>query len=370
MKRNYNNNSGRNSSPRYNDSGEIDRYNYVNRDIYSSSNRSGKKGGRYGKPKKSGTGKKIAIVFTCLVLLAAVGVLVYAGIMFGRINRKNVNTDSFVEQPSSAPTWSVKSDDKVTNILLIGADQLEDGIQRSDSMMLVSIDNKTKTLRLVSFLRDLYVQIPTVGKNKLNASFSNGGAGLTMQTLENNFRINIDKYIMTDFNNFANIIDKMGGIDLTMTKEEAAYMNKIKGCNLTAGKNHLRGTLALYFSRMRYLDSDFGRTGRQRQVIMAMMEKIKKMNIVDFSSVMYDYLPLVTTNLNNQELLYLCSIGLNVTKYPVKTMHVPANDTYKEPTIDGVGQVLDPDLEQNCSKLREFLYGENGDGTSAVSDQP
>ena len=157
----------------------------------------------------------------------------------------------YTEQPSAAPTWDVINDDKVTNILLIGTDKGDDGLSsRSDTTMLVSIDNRTKSLRLVSFLRDMYLEIPTLeGKHKFNAAYANGGAALTMQTLENNFRIQIDKYVEIDFENFEQVIDKMGGIDIDMSAKSAAYENEVMGSNMHEGVNHLDGRLALYYAR-------------------------------------------------------------------------------------------------------------------------
>ena len=363
MERNNIRNSNK-RTPRYASNGEFDRYNYVDRDIYSTGN-SGRRGGsNLRPPKKKHTGRKVAIVLTSLVLVAAIFAIVYALVIAGRINHKDVDTSKYIQQPSAAPTWDVLSKDNVVNILLIGADQIDQGAQRSDSMMLVSIDKNTKTVHLVSFLRDLYLEIPTMGKDKLNASFSKGGPALTMQTLENNFRINIDKYIMTDFTKFAAIIDKMGGIDLDMSKEEAAYMNKIIHTKCKEGSNHLNGASALYFSRMRYLDSDFGRTGRQRQVIETMLAKMKTQNVAELTKMMYDYAPFVTTNLTDAELLYLCSIGHDLTNNTPQTKYIPYKGAYTDANKD-VGEVLVPDLEKNCTLLREFLYGEDGNGSSA-----
>lgn len=290
MDRNNNRNSGKRPAPRYASNQEFDRYNYVDRDIYSSSH-NGRHGVSGRPPKKKHTGRKIAIALTSLVLVAAIGAIIYALTIAGRIDHKEVDTSKYVQQPSAAPTWDVLSNEDVVNILLIGADKMDQGTQRSDSMMLVSIDKKTKTIHLVSFLRDLYLEIPTLGKDRLNASFSNGGAALTMQTLENNFRINIDKYIMTDFDKFAAIINKMGGIDVEMTQDEADYMNSHVQTHCIKGMNHMDGSSSLYFARIRTLDSDFGRTGRQRQVIESMLNKMKKQNVADLSKLMYDYAP-------------------------------------------------------------------------------
>lgn len=351
--------------PRVNQ-GEIDRYNYVDRDIYSSSNKrtavqsaQKRKKSRRGKKKRSGV--RILTAFVCVLLVMVLGAAAYAGVMISRLSRPEIDTSQYEEQPEAAPSWDVISKNGVTNILLIGADNGDDGnSHRSDTTMLVSIDNETKKIRLVSFLRDLYLEIPTVGKTKLNAAYAHGGPALTMQTIENNFRVNIDKYVSVDFDNFQAIIDKMGGIDIDMSAKVAKEENKNMGSNLHEGVNHLDGRLALYYARIRATDSDFGRTGRQRQVIEAMITRMKELNPVEFSKLIYDYLPYVETNLGDGDLLALAALAPAAMGFEMETMAVPNPDTYEDQTIKGSGMVLVPDLPQNCALLREFLYGKDG----------
>ena len=210
-------------------------------------------------------------------------------------------------------------------------------------------------------IRDsLYLEIPTVGKTKLNAAYANGGPALTMQTIENNFRVNIDKYVSVNFENFEAIIDKMGGIDIDMSAEVAAEENRNMGSNLHEGVNHLDGRLALYYARIRATDSDFGRTGRQRQVVEAMIARMKELNPVEFSKLMYDYLPYVETNLSDGDLLALAAMAPSIMNYEMETMAVPNPNAYEDQTIQGSGMVLVPDLPENCRLLREFLYGTSG----------
>ena len=314
-------NSGRTNKPSASDE-EIDRYNYVNRDIYSSSKKSKKNGGGDDLPprKKKKKAKKIIIAIICVVVAIIIGVVAFVAIMLSRINYKPVDTTSYVEQPSDAPTWDVISDNAITNILLLGVDRSEDGTaQRSDTMMLISINSKTKNLNMVSFLRDLYVEIPTAGKNKINAAYTIGsqsdvgGAGLTMQTIENNFRINIDHYVEIDFENFINLIDAMGGIDIEMTQDEVDYMSSWyygeygQPISLQVGMNHLDGKGALTFVRIRKLDSDFGRTGRQRQVMIAIFDKFKTLNPAQMTSVFYNYAQYITTDLSSSDILSLAT---------------------------------------------------------------
>lgn len=346
---------------------DIDRYNYVNRDIYSSSRKSKKNGGGSDLPpqKKKKKAKKIIIGILCIIVAIIVGIVAFVAIMLSRINYKPVDTTSYVEQPSDAPTWDVISDNAITNILLLGVDRSEDGTaQRSDTIMLISINSKTKNLNMVSFLRDLYVDVPTIGKSKINAAYTIGsqneigGAGLTMQTIENNFRINIDHYVEIDFENFINLIDAMGGIDLEMTQDEVDYMSTWyygeygEYIDLQVGMNHLDGKAALTFARIRKLDSDFGRTGRQRQVMIAIFDKFKTLNPAQMTSVFYDYAQYITTDLSSGDILSLATQANTILNYEVQTAHVPEEGLYTE-----IDYNLVPDLPATCASLREFLYG-------------
>lgn len=355
------------------DPDDIDRYNYVDRDIYSSSAAARRSGGM---PKKGGCAKKFFSLLLALVVIVGGAGLVYFHVMASRLNRSG-NVDSgtlakYVQQPAAAPAWDVKSDGNVMNILLLGVDENADGSDgRSDSNMLVSINSKTKTLHLVSFLRDSYLQIPTVGKNKLNAAYADGGVALTMQTLENNYRINIDRYVSTDFNNFASIIDKMGGLDVPMSEAACGQENANMRTHLRPGVNHLNGKLCLYYARIRnaadsYGHDDYGRTSRQRQVIQLMIEKMKSMNPVESSKIMYDYLPYVKTNLSDSELLYLASIGVTVSGYKIENQQIPAPGTFDDQKyVKGIGDVISLDLEKNCTLLRQLLYGESAASAKA-----
>ena len=346
---------------------EIDRYNTVDRGDYAQRARSGN--GQKKKKKKGCGGKILGFFCTVLVLVALVGIT-YSAVMFSRLDRSSGSTSSqptaYIQQAAAAPAWEVKTDSSVTNILLIGADKNDDGTDgRSDSNMLLSIDRNSKTLRLVSFLRDAYLEIPGHGKNKLNAAYAFEGPNLTIATLQNNYRIIMDKYVSTDFDNFAKIIDRMGGLDINMSQAACDAENENMGSSLKPGVNHLNGRLALYYARIRAIDDDFGRTGRQREVIELMIKKMKTMNPVEISKIMYDYLPCVKTNLSNQELVSLASIGVSVSSYKMETMYIPYVNTYKDEDIPKVGDVLDPDLNQNCKLLRNFLYG---DGSSDASN--
>lgn len=349
---------------------EIDRYNVVDRDIYSSSARQPHPRRR----KKGGCLKKLFLLLLIVALTAAGGSFLYFHVLSSRLNRSDDVTSAqlanYVQLPSDAPAWNVKSDNSIMNILLLGVDENKDGSDgRSDSNMLLSIDSKSKTIRLVSFLRDSYLEIPTVGKDKLNAAYASGGVALTMQTLENNYRVNIDQYVSVDFDDFAAAIDKMGGLDVPMSEATCKAENENMGSHLTAGVNHLNGKLCLYYARIRHATDefghdDYGRTGRQRQIVELMLQKIKSMNLLDANKILYDYLPYIHTNLSDSQLMYLASIGASLSDYQTEAQQIPAPNTFDDGVkIDG-SDVIDLDLEKNCTVLREFLYGDEDSSES------
>jgi LCP family protein required for cell wall assembly len=353
----------------------VDRYNYVDREIYSSSSAQRRRLRKPAKRKRGCAGKFFVSLFVIL-LVAAVGGFLYFHIMASRLDRsEGVNSATlaqYVQQPSAAPSWDVKTEHGIMNILLLGVDENEDGSDgRSDSNMLLSVDSANKKLRLVSFLRDSYLEIPTHGKNKLNSAYAAGGVALTMQTLENNYRIDISRYVSIDFDNFAAVIDKMGGLDVPMSAGACRQENANIGTHFKAGTNHLNGKQCLYYARIRdaqdsFGHDDYGRAGRQRQVVQLMIAKAKSMNLVQSSKLLYDYLPYVHTNLTDGELAYLASIGATLSSYETESQQMPAPGTFDDQTtVKGIGSVITLDLKKNCTILRQFLYGDSS--SSAVS---
>ncbi len=351
----------------YYDPDTADRYNYVDRDIYSSSSAQSRRRGKPPKKKGGGVKKFFASLLVIVLVVCGLGYL-YLHVMASRLNHSGgVNSAvlaKYVQQPSGAPSWSVKSEQGVTNILLLGVDENKDGSDgRSDSNMLVSIDGRDKKLRLVSFLRDSYLQIPTRGMDKLNAAYANGGVALTMQTLENNYRVGIDHYVSVNFNNFAAVIDKMGGLDVPMSASACRQENENIKTHFKAGTNHLNGKQCLYYSRIRKATDDFGhddygRASRQRQVVELMIQKMKKLNPVQSSKIMYDYLPYVKTDITDEgELAYLASVGATLSSYKTETQQMPAPGTFDDTKKVKGSDVIKLDLKKNCAILRQFLYG-------------
>lgn len=250
-------------------------------------------------------------------------------------------------------------DDHLINVLLVGQDKYpgDDGWgarQNSDSMILCSINPKTGQAALISFLRDTYVQIPGgYSDNRLNVPYIFGGFPLLDETLTLNFGISIDCNFEVDMASFEKIIDTVGGVDVKLTAREAEYMRDIWGDDVTEGVNRFDGVTARRYAQIRAIGNDFGRSARQRTVLLAVLDKVKHLPVNDLLSLMYDLLPYLTTDLTDAEILSLAYrlIPL-VSSLRVETHMVPDHDCYTAARIRGMS-VLVPDREKVRTRLEE-----------------
>ena len=245
----------------------------------------------------------------------------------------------------------------IINILLIGQDRRPGETRaRSDSMILCTIDIQKKTMVMTSFLRDLYVDIPdwngrTYQDNRLNACYAFGGMGMLDLALEKNFGIQVDHNLEVDFSGFSEIINIFGGVTVNLTKAEANYL----GGGLKEGSNFLNPEQALQYSRIRYLDSDFGRTNRQRNVLTALFNSIKTMNADQLTQLINKILPMMTTDMTNADITgYMMKLIPILPELEITTQYIPASGAYKSCYVRGMA-VLVPDMEANRAILRETL---------------
>ena len=243
----------------------------------------------------------------------------------------------------------------VTNILLIGQDAREgESRGRSDSIILCSINRTSGKICMVSFLRDLYVQIPGYQDNRINAAYAFGGANLLDQTIEQNFGLTIDANIEIDFNGFEAVIDALGGVDITLTDAEYEYFHQNGQTYAVRGENHLNGEQALFYARIRHLDSDFGRTNRQRTVLLSVFNKLRTASLSELMSLADTLLPLMTVDLSNTEMLgYLASFYPLLGRGEVEAFAVPADGMYTSASIRGMSVIV-PDFAacRNLLKAR------------------
>lgn len=253
----------------------------------------------------------------------------------------------------------------IVNILLIGQDRREgEERARSDSMILCTFNKRTKQITMTSFLRDLYVPIPGHGSNRINAAYTLGGMKLLDKTLRENFGIYIDGNVEVDFGHFAQIIDLLGGVDMELRQDEANFINKETGSDLSAGMQRLNGEQALMYSRIRKLDSDgdFSRTDRQRKVMSALFQAYKNSGINTMLSLVKQILPMVDTDMGTIEMMLLAmELVPMLSQAEVVSQHVPAAGTYTDQNIQGMS-VLVPDTDAVRQMLENTLLD-----TDAVS---
>ena len=338
-----------------------------------------------GKKKKSGMRIALTVlsVVLALVLAALVGATFWAESILSQINRSGDiqetlsdaeiqgiqdETDAIDEnftglvfeedvELSDSDADLIENSDNILNILLIGQDRRENqGRQRSDSMILCTINLEKKTMVMTSFLRDLYVKIPdwngkSYKNNRLNVNYVIGGMDMLDACLELNFGVQVDHNIEVDFSGFEEIVDLMGGVDINLSSAEA----KRVGSGAKAGVNHLNGEQALNYARIRKIDSDFGRTNRQRTVLLALLEKAKRMDLTELNGLVNSFVPLITTDMDNSDILrYVTKIFPILTELTVTTQHIPADGSYTNASIRGMA-VLVPDMEENRQLLRDTL---------------
>ena len=244
------------------------------------------------------------------------------------------------------------------NILLIGQDAREgDEQSRSDAMILCSYHKKTNTLTMTSFLRDLYVEIPGHGSNRINAAYSFGGTGLLKETLEHNFGLYIDGSLEVDFSHFSEIIDHMGGVEIQLRQDEANVINQETGSSLSEGLQKLNGSQALAYARIRKLDidGDFSRTDRQRKVINAVVDSFRDIRVTELTPMLNDLLPMITTDLNPGQIL-LCALEVvpNLSELEICSQRIPAQGTFSDQTVDGMA-VLVADMAAQRRYLKSTL---------------
>ena len=308
------------------------------------------------------------LVKTILILVIVVFLLYSAIAMVGILQMNRVAAGE------RSVTSGSMEESYVKNVLVIGTDTRDPSEERgrSDSMILVSMNSRTKEITMTSFMRDVYVEIPNNGYGKLNAAYSYGGPELLMDTLEENYDISIDDYVMITFAACAKMIDAVGGVKLELSDDEAQAVNEILISEVNeimgddreddlldgGGKLKLDGKQALSYSRIRYVgNADFERTERQRTVMEQVMGKIKS-NPFRLFPVCMGALPKMTTNMSVLSLYgYAVTTPLKLATYDMAQQRVPADGTYQGADIGGES-VLQVDFDAAKQQLKSTVFAE------------
>lgn len=312
------------------------------------------------KKKKGGLVKILLIEIVILILLFA-GYYVYT-------NMNKIQRDASMD--SSIVTNEEVEIEGYRNIALFGVDSRDNSLgkgNRTDTIIIASINKKTKDVKLLSIYRDTYVNIDG-DYAKINAAYFRGGYSLALSTINQNFDLDVREYVTVNFAALVNVIDLLGGIELDIQENELKYLNgyvkslnKINGTNVAgltkAGKQVVNGTQATAYARIRYTKGgDFKRAERQRIVVTKIFEKVKSSDLKTINEIMDKVLPQISTNLSNTDLL---SLAKDVFSYDIveqegfpfeKDAH-----TYKK-----VSYVFPINLAENVTKMHEFLFDEVG----------
>ena len=300
-----------------------------------------------------------AVELLILLILIPIGFIVYK---ISQIQTYSMDKSVIQENEYNDPNIS-----NYTNIILFGVDSRANELTkktRTDSIILASINNKTKEVQLSSIYRDTFVYIADHGYTKLNHAYAYGGPELALSTINKNFDLNVKDFITVNFSALSNVIDALGGVDIKITKDELHYINayakdvaKINGTTVKKikkpGLQTLSGVQATGYCRVRYTaGGDFTRAQRQRTVLEQIVKKAKAANPITLYNVMSEILPQVYTSLSTKDIL---TFSTGIFSYKI-TENYGFPFEKETPTINGADVVTAVTLSSNVSKWHEKLF--------------
>ena len=264
-----------------------------------------------------------------------------------------------------------RREEDVYNILLLGEEAIDSGISRgrTDLIIIATLNKNSKSIKLTSLMRDTLVQIPGYKENKLNSAYEKGDVDLLYETISLNFNIHLDGCVLVNFENFEQIIDYMGGLDLTLTSSEAKYLRNTNYISNPAyrtvveGKQLMNGNQVLGYSRIRKRaaitgeNNDYGRTDRHRIILNAIFDKYKNKSEFELATTMVKVLPMVKTDIDSKTFEKLLSTFIEMRTMEINQLRIPANGTFTDNVKVRGMDVLVPDLGKNVSILHEFIFG-------------
>lgn len=263
------------------------------------------------------------------------------------------------------PIYKVeKKDPNIENILVLGTDSRDVTKERgrSDAMIVVSYNKKTGAIKMISILRDSLVPIEGRGWNRINAAYSFDGVGLAVNTVNQLLDLDIQRFVVVDFNGVTDFIDKAGGVTISLTQKEVDYLTNYSGgkVHYEVGPNKFNGDRALAYMRIRKIDSDFKRTERQRNVIETLARKIiTEKSISEIYDLTNFAFGLVKTNISLTELTSVIGNvatdalqnGLNIDSH-----NVPFNDAYTYKYYNGMA-IVSFDINDAAKRVNKIIYG-------------
>lgn len=338
--------------------------------------------------KKKGRVKRaVSLVLAIVFMITGAGMIYYYSALDSLVFENEITeptgetkeTESVGDEPEDfnipVTDSDLLSNSKVLNVMLFGEDNHSKGTTgRSDSMIMASIDNNSKKIKLTSFQRDTYVYIPGHGYGKINSSYSWGGASLAIRTIEANFGVKVDRYAVVDFTSFKKIIDVLGGLTINLDHDEVAYINWQMYINHQTderylleekdGKITLTGQQALWYARDRGYDGvqsgdDWDRTSRQRKLLETVFKDMRNASITQLIQIVADVGPLVTTNLKKDEITGLVTRSMTYMSYKVKQYTIPQDGLWSYHPYPVFGDCIQiNDMDKCREKFAKFVFGD------------
>lgn len=256
-------------------------------------------------------------------------------------------------------------------LLIVGVDTDDAGIKgRSDTMILAVLNTRLKTLKLISFMRDLYVTIPGRGHNRLNAAYVYGGQELLRRTLEENFGVVADAYLAVNYSLMTELVDAIGGVELTVEEYELKPLNGIlryynyqreipedEGVLAASGTRILTGLQAMSYARIRKVDSDFERVGRQQRVLEAIYTRLRQLPVDRLGQIILSFIGRVSTDISMSDALNLLQDLLQAGDLRISALSIPVDKSFSSKMIRKA-YFLVPNLKKNKAAIADFLQAD------------
>lgn len=316
--------------------------------------------------------KRVLLIIACVLLCVIFGAVVYVYAKWSKIDTQEIKAEDLIINEEVKKNKEVDLGEGYTNVALFGVDSRDGNLgegNRTDCIIVASLNNETKEIKMVSVYRDTLLDLSEGTYQKCNAAYSYGGPVMAINMLNMNLDLDIEDYVTVDFGAIADTIDLLGGVEIEVTEEELPYINNyipetaksaVKTPELleSAGLQLLDGTQATTYARIRSTaGGDFTRTERQRLVIEKMFEKAKQADLKTLNAIIDRVFPQVSTSFTLPEILNYASAYSEYTL--VGNMGFP-QDNYTD-MLSEIGSVVVPDdLVSNVTKLHEFLFGTTG----------
>ena len=314
--------------------------------------------------KKDGKVWIVLCVFIAIVLIIILCGYLFIKSKFDKMTYKELDETDLGIEVSNDDAAQVNVED-ITKFVIFGSDSRDTDNSyagRSDTIIIVVINNIDKSINLISVPRDTYVDVPGYGMTKINHAYAYGQEQLSIKTLNTNFGLDLTQYVTIDFSGLVICIDRVGGVELTLSQEEVDFINSEmtpENKIASAGTVTLNGVQALKHSRNRYVGNDFTRAFRQREILIALMKKVSTMSPEEILDLSDDILVNLTTNMDinmYKDMFLKLSGDMSTYLSNINSVQIPSTDYGYDNWVDGI-YYYGFDMERAKQDFNKYYYG-------------